>query len=119
MVESVGQAVATSPLLESKLYVPRWRTSLVPRARLIERLDRGIERKLTLVYAPAGFGKSTVLVEWVHSVGARHAVPLQVSWVSLDHNVKPPRGEPRSLSEQSLEDLDGSANVEKAASVDW
>ena len=90
MVDSAGQTVATSPLLETKLYVPRWRTGRVPRARLIERLDRGTDRKLTLLSAPAGFGKSTVLAEWVHSVGARHAVPLQVSWVSLDQSDNDP-----------------------------
>ena len=90
MVDSLGQTVATSPLLETKLYVPRWRTGLVRRARLVERLDQGTERKLTLVSAPAGFGKSTVLAEWIHSVGARHAVPLQVSWVSLDQSDNDP-----------------------------
>ena len=57
--------VAASPLLETKLYIPKWRPELVPRPRLIERLDQGIDRKLTLVSAPPGFGKTTLLAEWL------------------------------------------------------
>ncbi len=57
--------VYASPLLETKLYVPRPRRGLVPRPRLSERLDRGAESKLTLVSAPAGFGKTTLLAEWL------------------------------------------------------
>src|ERR1700722_16965990 len=52
-----------APLLETKLYVPRSRRALVPRPRLSERLDRGTASTLTLVSAPAGFGKTTVLPE--------------------------------------------------------
>ena len=87
MVESAGQTVATSPLLETKLYVPRWRTGLVQRPRLIERLDEGTKRKVTLVSAPAGSGKSTVLAEWVaaNRVEERHA-----AWVSLDQSDNDP-----------------------------
>jgi hypothetical protein len=55
----------TSPLLETKLYIPRSRRGLVPRPRLSERLNRGVEAKLTLVSAPAGFGKTTLLAEWL------------------------------------------------------
>jgi hypothetical protein len=46
----------TSPLLETKLYIPRSRRGLVPRPRLSERLNRGGEAKLTLVSAPAASG---------------------------------------------------------------
>ena len=54
-----------APLLETKLFVPRSRRGLVPRPRLSERLDRGTTSKLTLVSAPAGFGKTTLLTEWL------------------------------------------------------
>ena len=54
-----------SPLLQTKLYIPRSRPELVPRPRLLERLDAGLHRKLTLVSAPAGFGKTTLVSEWV------------------------------------------------------
>ena len=87
MVDSPGQTAAGSPLLETKLYVPRWRTGLVPRGRLIERLDRGIERKLTLVSAPAGCGKTTVLAEWV---AATPASERPAAWVSLDQSDNDP-----------------------------
>ena len=58
MVDSPGHTVAGIPLLETKLYIPKWRPGLVSRPRLIERMHQGIECKLTLVSAPAGFGHS-------------------------------------------------------------
>ena len=69
------------PLLETKLYVPRRRRGLVPRPRLSERLDRGAEAKLTLVSAPAGFGKTTLLAEWL---AAAPADERSAAWLSLD-----------------------------------
>ncbi len=70
----------TSPLVTTKLYIPPLRPELVPRPRLIERLDEGVrqDRKLTLVSAPAGFGKTTCVSEWVN------ALNVPVSWLSLD-----------------------------------
>jgi len=53
------------PILQTKLYVPPIRSELVSRLRLIERLNAGLHRKLTLVSAPAGFGKTTLVAEWV------------------------------------------------------
>jgi LuxR family maltose regulon positive regulatory protein len=66
------------PLLTTKLYIPPARPDWVPRPRLIERLDGGLHRKLTLVSAPAGFGKTSLLSEWTQ----QRACP--VAWVSLD-----------------------------------
>jgi LuxR family maltose regulon positive regulatory protein len=57
-------------LLETKLYVPKLRRSLVVRPRLHEHLSRGAESKLTLISAPAGFGKTTVVAEWLAAVPA-------------------------------------------------
>ncbi len=77
----------SGPLLRTKLYLPRPRSAaqLVPRPRLIERLNDGLDRKLTLISAPAGFGKTTLLSEWVHQRRGAHAAPtLPVAWVSLD-----------------------------------
>ena len=67
-----------NPLLAVKLYVPRPRPHLVHRSRLIQRLEQGLERALTLISAPIGFGKSTLLSDWLASgrVGA--------AWLSLD-----------------------------------
>jgi LuxR family maltose regulon positive regulatory protein len=75
------------PLLETKLHVPRWRRSLVARPRLSERLSRGAESALTLVSAPAGFGKTTLLAEWL-AVAA--ADGRSVAWLSLDQRDNDP-----------------------------
>ena len=87
MVDSPGQMVAASPLLETKLYIPRWRPGLVSRPRLIERLGQGTERKLTLVSAPPGFGKTTLLAEWL---AASPANERHTAWVSLEHSDNDP-----------------------------
>src|SRR5688572_20882180 len=73
--------VAGGPLLATKLFAPRWRPGLVSRPHLIARLDQGAERTLTLVAAPAGFGKTTLLAEWL---AARPAGDRPAAWVSLD-----------------------------------
>jgi LuxR family maltose regulon positive regulatory protein len=52
-------------LLITKLYIPRASPNLVPRPRLVERMNEGMQRKLTLVSAPAGFGKTTLIAEWL------------------------------------------------------
>ena len=67
-----------SDLLQTKLYMPGVRASLVPRSRLVERLNQSLARKLTLVSAPAGFGKTTLVSSWV----AECALPA--AWLSLD-----------------------------------
>src|SRR5215210_1765074 len=72
-----------SPLLETKLYVPRPRRGVVPRPRLSERLEQGTEAKLTLVSAPAGFGKTTLLAEWL---AAAPAEDRSAAWLSLDQS---------------------------------
>ena len=65
-------------LLSTKFYIPRTHGDLVPRPRLIERLDAGLQGKLTLVSAPAGYGKTTLVSDWI----ARSKVPA--AWLSLD-----------------------------------
>ena len=75
------------PLLETKLHVPRWRRGLVARPRLSERLSRGAESALTLVSAPAGFGKTTLLAEWL---AAAPADGRSVAWLSLDQRDNDP-----------------------------
>ena len=76
-------------LLTTKLYIPPPRLNLVSRPRLIERLDGGPCRKLTLVSAPAGYGKTTLLSEWISRRGAVTA-PLPVAWLSLDEHDNDP-----------------------------
>src|SRR3982074_3706512 len=75
--------VLRNPLLATKLYVPRGRRGLVERPRMSECLSRGEESKLTLVAAPAGFGKTTLLAEWL---SAAPAAEPSAGWLSLDHS---------------------------------
>jgi LuxR family maltose regulon positive regulatory protein len=74
---------AGEQLLRTKLAPPRLSTPLVPRSDLLARLDQGLERKLTLVSAPAGFGKSTLLSQWT-AMQERHPDAPRVAWVTLD-----------------------------------
>ena len=62
----------TTFILTTKLYIPPPRPNLVERSHLIERLDEGLRlgHKLTLISAPEGFGKTTLLSEWMHYRGA-------------------------------------------------
>ena len=55
----------------------------MPRPHLIEGLDAGPYRKLTLISAPAGFGKTTPVSEWIQTMG-RSTPPTAVAWLSLD-----------------------------------
>ncbi|HSG42180.1 MAG TPA: LuxR C-terminal-related transcriptional regulator [Anaerolineales bacterium] len=57
--------VKVDQLLTTKLYIPQLNINLVPRLHLYERLDEGLTRKLTLISAPAGFGKSTLVTSWL------------------------------------------------------
>lgn len=68
------------PVLTTKLYAPTARAGLVPRPRLTARLADGLQRPLTLICAPAGFGKTTLVSEWRDNVAGDY--PL--AWLSLD-----------------------------------
>jgi LuxR family maltose regulon positive regulatory protein len=70
----------TTGLLASKLYFPPHRPNLVQRPHLLESLNAGLSGKLTLVSAPTGFGKTTVVSEWIRDSGHPTA------WLSLDKN---------------------------------
>src|SRR5262245_1044813 len=76
-----------SPLVETKLYMPRLRRDLVARPRLRDRLSRGAQSRLTVVSAPAGFGKTTVLIDWLSAAPAEEQA---VAWLSLDEGDSDP-----------------------------
>jgi LuxR family transcriptional regulator, maltose regulon positive regulatory protein len=79
----------SSDLLHTKLYMPPARPDLVVRPRLTSRLTEGLSRPLTLIAAPAGFGKTTLLAEWRATPQGRD-YPL--GWLSLDpDDSDPPR----------------------------
>jgi LuxR family maltose regulon positive regulatory protein len=73
-------------LLRTKLFVPPLRPNLVPRPQLIERLNQGLTagKKLTLVSAPAGFGKTTLVNVWTQQT------EQPIAWLSLDENDNDP-----------------------------
>ncbi len=78
-----GTALRPEPLLVSKLSPPRLPSLLVSRQRLLSYLDVGVERTITLLSAPAGFGKTTLVRQWMADREMRSLLPL-VAWVSLD-----------------------------------
>jgi LuxR family maltose regulon positive regulatory protein len=80
-----------TPLLRTKLYIPPPRPNLVPRAHLVGRLDEGLRQghKLTLVAAPAGFGKTTLTTEWLYSTGMAIS-SRAIGWLSLDEGDNDP-----------------------------
>jgi LuxR family maltose regulon positive regulatory protein len=84
--ESQKENAMPMPILTTKLYAPSARPEWVPRPRLIQRLHGGLQEghRLTLVSAPAGFGKTTLLSEWVAGCGR------PVAWLSLDEGDNDP-----------------------------
>ena len=64
--------------LRTKLYIPPLQSTWISRMRLLKRMDEGFERKLTLISAPAGFEKTTLLVEWIRQK------KIPVAWFSVD-----------------------------------
>jgi ATP/maltotriose-dependent transcriptional regulator MalT len=74
-------SLSSDSLVSTKLRASHARPKLVARPRLTERLDRETGRKLTLISAPAGFGKTTLLVEWLSE---RADGEGSVAWLSLD-----------------------------------
>jgi len=75
-----------TPILATKLYIPSPRSKTVLCSRLIERLNEGLSlgRKLTLISASAGFGKTTLVSEWIASCGR------PVGWLSPDEGDNDP-----------------------------
>ncbi len=73
-----------TPILATKLYLPRLRPNVVSRPRLLERLNEGLHRNLTLISAPAGFGKTTLVSAWVA------LIERPTAWLSLDEGENDP-----------------------------
>ena len=89
--------MSTSLLLATKIYIPPPRPNVVHRFRLIERLNEGLQRtsSVTLISAPAGFGKTTLVCEWIATltpgpspIGRGEAV--RTAWLSLDEGDNDP-----------------------------
>ncbi len=90
------------PILATKLFIPPPRPNFVPRPRLIEQLNEGLQRKVTLISASAGFGKTTLISSWIYDlrftiyeslaeaashemlVNRKSKIVNRVAWLSLD-----------------------------------
>ncbi len=79
-INRVPTAGSPSSLIQTKLYRPRSGGDVIPRPHLFESLNAGLRGKVTLVCAPAGFGKTTLLAEWVQTS------ERPTAWLSLDEN---------------------------------
>src|SRR5688572_7658437 len=72
----------STPILATKLYIPPPRPKAVHRPRLIKRLNEDLLRKVTLISAPAGFGKTTLVSEWLSA--PKGLLDQRAAWLSLD-----------------------------------
>src|SRR5919202_1694842 len=82
-------ADSARPLLTTKLFAPPTRPNFVARPHLLAKLNDGLHRKLTLISAPAGFGKTTLTAEWIASWKPQSANDqslgnLKLAWLSLE-----------------------------------
>ncbi len=84
----------TSTLLATKLFIPTRRPHLVARRRLIEALDEGLQQKITLISAPAGFGKTTLVTDWLDNLQEeaqrKNQIGTRVAWLSIDEGDNDP-----------------------------
>lgn len=76
-------------ILSTKLTPPGLHPPFVARPALVARMDEGLDRKLTLISAPAGFGKTTLVCQWIAS-REQADDPLKIGWVSLDQGDNDP-----------------------------
>lgn len=75
----------SQPLIKTKWFIPRLRKDYVPRPQLLEKIEQGSNKALTLISAPAGYGKTTLLAEWIDSLQKVDTpMPWAVCWFSLD-----------------------------------
>lgn len=82
----------SSTIFPSNLTVPPMMPDRVIRYRLLKRLDKGTRRKLTLVLAPAGFGKTTLIASWLHTLSEAKQTAFRTAWLSLDDKDNDPIG---------------------------
>ncbi|MEZ4552811.1 MAG: LuxR C-terminal-related transcriptional regulator [Dehalococcoidia bacterium] len=90
------EAAPAPALLETRFFPPAWRGGLVRRPRLVQRLERGAQGRVTVISARAGAGKTTLLGEWLASKPGR-----TVAWLSLDRG----DGDPGRFLEYVVEAL--------------
>ena len=84
MLEPNARFNAQSPILTTSLHIPQLHEGLISRPALLEKLDQVLDFPLTLISAPAGFGKTTLLVQWI-SGSKNPGVHERTAWVSLEN----------------------------------
>lgn len=80
----------TTPILTTKLSIPPRRPDWIIRMRLLNRLDEGLGRRLTLISAPAGSGKTTLAASWLHGLRGQKSAAPRIAWLSLDQEDNDP-----------------------------
>jgi LuxR family maltose regulon positive regulatory protein len=84
-------------LLQTKFYIPSKRPSLIPRPHLLQKLDAGSDCKLILISAPAGYGKTSIVTEWIEHIQTKTNRPRSensvgdICWLSLDEDDSHPQ----------------------------
>ena len=80
----------SSPIIRTKISIPPARREWVTRIRLHKYLDEGSDHRLTIVSAPAGFGKTTLLASWLDHLSQRRRGTVRVAWLSLEEDDNDP-----------------------------
>jgi LuxR family maltose regulon positive regulatory protein len=88
----MNASTQTMPLLATKFYIPSPHANVVARPHLLARLDEGLRlgRRLTLIAAPAGYGKTTLVSEWVNQGIGESTEQRSVAWLTLDEGDSDP-----------------------------
>ncbi|MGI9057324.1 MAG: LuxR C-terminal-related transcriptional regulator [Ktedonobacteraceae bacterium] len=87
--QPTSSPMSFEPLLMPKLQLPHLQKSLLPREHLLELLDTGLEHKVTLISGPAGYGKTTLVSQWIAERGTRTDFP-RIASVTLDEGDNDP-----------------------------
>jgi len=90
-VGSTATEMYVQPLITTKLFAPHLPSGLIPRPFLFKKLEQGAQSALTVISAPAGYGKTTILSEWIEArqkIGS--STPSTTCWLSLDEGDNDP-----------------------------
>ncbi len=105
------------PLLKAKLHIPHRRPDMAPRSLLIKQLNERIQRKLTLITAPAGYGKTNLASEWTHYLQSEDTSNNRITWLSLEEADSEPGAIAKSDIWQYREIYYGNRKDERALSL--
>jgi LuxR family maltose regulon positive regulatory protein len=110
-MDRVHSTLGRTPLLATKLHLPATRATMVARPRLLSQLDGQSDHRLTLISAPAGFGKTTLVSAWVRTLSR------PVSWLSLEEADSDPARFTRYFM-AALQQIDDAVGQSVSAALD-